>query len=228
MKHIKYLFMFVAIVLIAASCGSETEEDIDPMEAKKKVLPILGNRDVDYRVENGVEVIDTIYHTIPKFAYLNQDSVMTRSKEFEGKVLIVDFFFTHCPSICPPMTAQMRRLNLKTKDISKHLEFLSFSIDPERDTPTRLRWYMEEKNIQAKNWSFFTGNEEATHLLARDFFNGAERNEQIDGGFGHTPYFILVDREGFPRGLYNGTLVDEVDKMEKDIRKLLKEEYKVK
>ncbi len=228
MKHIKYLFLLIGILATAAACERGGEEKVDPMEAKKKVLPILGNYDLQYTESNGVEKVDTIYHTIPKFAYLNQDSVMRKSKEFEGKLLVVDFFFTHCPSICPPMTAQMRRLNKNTKDIAKHLEFLSFSIDPERDTPTRLRWYIKEKSIDANNWNFFTGSEKATHLLAKDFFNGAERNEEIDGGFGHTPYFILVDREGYPRGLYNGTLVEEVDQMEKDIRKLLKEEYKVK
>lgn len=228
MKHIKFFVLLIIVGSVIASCESGAEERVNPMQEKKKVLPILGNYDVQYTESNGMEIIDTIYHTIPKFTYLNQDSIKMRSKEFEGKILIVDFFFTHCPSICPPMTAQMRRLNGKTKDIAKHLEFLSFSIDPERDTPSRLRWYIEEKNIEANNWNFFTGNEDATHLLAKDFFNGAERNEEIDGGFGHTPYFILVDREGYPRGLYNGTLVEEVDQMEKDIRKLLKEEYKVK
>lgn len=227
MKRINYIWLPL-LLLVLFACGSGAEEKVDPMEAKKKVLPIIGNRDVQYTVVDGKEIVDTIYHTIPKFAYLNQDSVMIHSKEFEGKILVVDFFFTHCPSICPPMTAQMRRLNLQTKDIAKHLEFLSFSIDPERDTPTRLREYIGEKNINATNWNFFTGNEEATHLLAKDFFNGAERNEEIDGGFGHTPYFILVDKEGYPRGIYNGTLVEEVDKLQKDIRKLLKEEYKVK
>ena len=227
-NHTKYLFILAVLSSFLTSCGSGAEEELDPMEEKKKVLPILGNRDIQYTSINGKEIVDTLYHTIPKFAYLNQDSVLVRSKEYEGKILIVDFFFTHCPSICPPMTAQMRRLNLKTNDIGEHLEFLSFSIDPERDTPSRLRWYIDEKNIQADNWNFFTGTEKATHLLAKDFFNGAERNAEIDGGFGHTPYFILVDREGYPRGLYNGTLVEEVNKMEKDIRKLLKEEYKVK
>ena len=228
MRHINYLLFFAIVAATLVSCERGGEEKVDLMQEKKKVLPILGNYDIEYSTVDGKEIVDTLYHTIPRFSYLNQDSVKMKSEEFEGKVLIVDFFFTHCPSICPPMTAQMRRLNLKTKDISEHLEFLSFSIDPERDTPSRLRWYIEEKGIEANNWNFFTGNEDATHLLAKDFFNGAERNEQIDGGFGHTPYFILVDREGYPRGLYNGTLVDEVDQMERDIRKLLKQEYKVK
>lgn len=226
MRHINIL-LIAATVVSLVGCSAGAEEDMDPMEFKKSVLPVLGNRDVQYVTVDGKEIADTIYHTVPSFNYLNQDSVMMSSKEFEGKLRVVDFFFTHCPSICPPMTAQMKRLNLKTKDVSKHVEFLSFSIDPDRDTPQRLRDYREEKAISATNWNMFTGNEEATHLLAKDFFNGAERNDQIDGGFGHTPNFVLVDREGYVRGIYNGTLVEEVNRLEKDIRKLLKKEYKV-
>ncbi len=227
MNHIKSLIFAAALFPLIWGCSSGGEEELDAMEFKKSVLPVLGNRDVDYRMVNGKEIVDTIYHRVPKFNYLNQDSVMKSSAEFEGKLRVVDFFFTHCPSICPPMTAQMRRLNIATKDISRYVEFLSFSIDPERDTPARLREYREEKVITANNWNMFTGNEAATHLLAKDFFNGAERNDQIDGGFGHTPNFVLVDREGYVRGIYNGTMVEEVNQLEADIRKLLKEEYKV-
>ncbi|XOV66668.1 MAG: SCO family protein [Fluviicola sp.] len=212
---------------MAVACESGAEENIDPMAAKKKVMPIIGNYDIQYTTKNGREIVDTLYNTMPTFAYLNQDSVMMNSKDFEGKIKVVDFFFTHCPSICPPMTAQMRRLNVKTKDIAKHVEFLSFSIDPERDTPSRLREYIKEKEIHATNWNFFTGDEDATHELAKKFFNGAERNKEIAGGFGHTPYFILVDKEGYPRGIYDGTDPEKVDELERDIRKLLKLEYKV-
>lgn len=228
MKRIKALLVVVGLAAVATGCSSGAELVEDPMAAKKKVLPIIGNRDVQYTMVDGKEIVDTLYRTVPDFAYINQDSVMLRSEDVEGKVWVVDFFFTYCPSICPPMTAQMHRLNRETKDISRHLEFLSFSIDPERDTPSRLREYIKEKEIEADNWNFLTGDEDATHLLAKDFFNGAERNEEIEGGFGHTPYFILVDREGYPRGIYNGTLVEDVDKLQRHIRKLLREEYKVK
>lgn len=228
MKHIRLVCAILAVMPLLFSCSSGAEEEMDPMEFKKSILPILGNKDVDVRMVNGKEIVDTLYHTIPKFKYINQDSVLRTSMEFEGKLRVVDFFFTKCPSICPPMTAQMRRLNKNTKDIKKYIEFLSFSIDPERDTPERLREYRAEKGIDASNWNMFTGSEEATHLLAKEFFNGAERNPEIDGGFGHTPNFVLVDREGYVRGIYNGTLVEEVNKLEADIRKLLKEEYKVK
>ena len=106
--------------------------------------------------------------------------------------------------------------------------FLSFSIDPDRDTPSRLREYRESYKVATNNWHFFTGDEEDTHLLAKEFFNGAERNEEIEGGFGHTSYFALVDKDGLVRGVYDGTNVDQVDQLEQDLRKLLKHEYDIK
>lgn len=205
--------------IIVNACGDDVKQE--------RVLPIVGERDVEYKIVDGEEVVDTIYHHVPEFRYLNQDSVMIDSKELKGKVWIADFFFSNCPSICPPMTTNMKRLSLMTKDLSKHIQFLSFSIDPKRDHPTRLREYIHLNGIEATNWYFFTGDQEATHLLAKEFFNGAEQNNDIPGGFGHTPYFALVDHEGLVRGVYDGTDSEAVDRLEKDVRKLLKYEYNV-
>lgn len=216
MRSIRFTILVMAS-LIVVSCGEKDQ--------KKRVLPILGDRDVEYKTVDGEEVADTIYHHVPDFAYINQDSVMIKSEEIKDRIWITDFFFTHCPTICPPMTSQMKRLSENTADLSDNVYFLSFSIDPDRDKPARLRQYITDHEIKAKNWYFFTGDEEATHLLAKEFFNGAERNEDIEGGFGHTSYFALVDTEGLVRGIYDGTNVDQVDKLEKDLRLLLKEEY---
>jgi protein SCO1/2 len=218
----------IALVVGAFVFTSCTEaEELDLTEESGRVLPIAGERDVEYKMVDGVEVADTIYHHVPSFEYLNQDSVMVSSKDFKDKIWVADFFFTHCPTICPPMTSQMKRLTEMTADLSGHIQFLSFSIDPKKDTPSRLRQYIKDYRIEATNWTFMTGDEDATHLLAKEFFNGAERNDDIEGGFGHTPYFALVDTEGLVRGVYIGTDVDEVDRLAKDLRKLLKYEYGV-
>ncbi|MBL4863080.1 MAG: SCO family protein [Crocinitomicaceae bacterium] len=212
--------IFALFIFMGYACSTEQKSD-----KVERVLPIAGERDVEYRMVDGVEVADTIYHHVPAFKYLNQDSVMISSVDLKEKIWITDFFFTKCPTICPPMTSQMKRLSEMTEDLSEKIQFLSFSIDPKRDTPSRLTAYIKAHDIKAKNWLFFTGEEEATHLLAKEFFNGAERNDEIAGGFGHTPYFALVDTEGLVRGIYNGTDIDQVDKLEKDLRKLLKYEY---
>ena len=230
MNQVERMIRNSLIVLLVGSFvfSSCTEpEEIDVAEGDGRVLPIAGERDVEYRMVDGVEVADTIYHHVPSFEYLNQDSIMVSSEDFKDKIWVADFFFTHCPTICPPMTSQMHRLSKMTSDLSDFVQFLSFSIDPKKDTPTRLREYINSYEIKATNWTFMTGDEDATHLLAKEFFNGAERNDEIEGGFGHTPYFALVDKEGLVRGVYIGTDVDDVARLAKDLRKLLKYEYGV-
>lgn len=191
-------------------------------EKKKKVLPVLGLADVNYATG------DTVYPTIPDFEYLNQDSVMIKSKDMKGKVWIADFFFTSCPTICPVMTTQMKRLQAMTEDLSDDVQFLSFSINPTNDQPSVLRRYIEHHGITAKNWYFFTGNEKATHELGVNYFMvHANADEDSPGGYAHSPAFTLVDKDGYVRGVYVGTDTDQVNLLEKDLRKLLKYEYDV-
>lgn len=213
------LVLFTTVVIMFA-CGEKQEWPY--------VLPILGNKDVDYKLVDGVEVADTIYHTVDPFVYTDQDSVLFTSKSIEGKIWISDFFFTHCPTICPPMTSQMKWLNGELKDLEKEIEFLSFSIDPKRDTPARLREYRGMHEITARNWHFLTGNEEETHKLGIESFlvHAGEDNTE-PGGFAHGDIFTLVDRSGKVRGIYHGTDVEDVKQLERDVRKLLKYEYGV-
>lgn len=207
------------VVLLFASCEAKT---------KKRILPIVGNYDIVYDTINGKEVQDTIYPKIPFFCFLNQDSMKVTSNNLKGKIWIANFFFTSCPTICPTMTTQMKRLNHKTNDINQYLQYLSFSIDPSTDQPYRLKQYIHKFGIQAKNWTFLTGNEAKTHALGVDYFQVfANKDIESAGGYAHSPAFVLVDRQGYVRGVYIGTETSEVNKMEKDIRKLLTYEYNI-
>lgn len=203
--------------LLVVSCEEEVTNE--------KSLPIIGDRDVEYKMVDGKEVADTIYHKVPSFNYQNQDSVMVSSEDLKDKVWVVDFFFSFCPSICPPMTANMKAFSDSTADLADELQIISFTIDPENDTPKRLRKYRELYDITAENWSMLRGDEDATHELAKQFFNGAKRDSTVGGGFGHTSYFVLVDKEGYARGLYDGTNKEQVELLEQDLRLLLKQEY---
>ena len=214
-----FLVLLVSWIFIA-SC---TEQK------KVRVLPIVGNYDVEYDTIDGKEVADTIYPKIPNFTYLNQDSIQITSSAMKGKVWIADFFFTSCPSICPKMTSQMKRLAILTKDLEKHIQFISFSINPSYDGPSKLRAYRKHYGITAKNWQFFTGDEEATHALGVDYFQVfANKDIESAGGYAHSPAFVLVDKEGYVRGVYIGTDTKQVDLLQKDVRKLLAYEYNTK
>jgi protein SCO1 len=221
MKNIKKVILTSFLLAFIFACSTQQA----PSEKK---LPIVGEYDVVYKTINGKEVADTIWHVVPSFKYLNQDSNWINSTDIKDKIWVADFFFTSCPSICPPMTSNMKLLSENLEDLSKELQFLSFSIDPKTDTPNRLRSYIIERELTAKNWYFFTGDEEATHLLAKEFFNGAERDEDAAGGFGHTPYFALVDTKGHVRGIYDGTDPIAVKQLEEDIRLLIRTEYHAK
>jgi protein SCO1 len=216
MKPVAFI-AFAALLL--TSCGPESDK-------KPRALPFAGNYNIVTSETDGVQSIDTVYPTIPAFQYLNQDSVMIKSSEMKGKVWIANFFFSHCPSICPPMTSQMKRLNILTSDINQHLQYMSFSIDPSRDNPTRLRAYIRENGIKATNWQFFTGDEAETHRLGVDHFLVHAASDAVaPGGFAHSDGLVLVDKEGYVRGIYHGTVTEEVDQLNKDVRKLLKIEY---
>lgn len=217
-QRINNLLFFLVLIIYSCNSSSNNEEN---------TLPIIGERDVNYRMVNGKEVADTIYHKLPDFEYINQDSVLIHSSDLQSKVWVADFFFTSCPSICPSMTSNMKRLSKNTTDLKEYVQFLSFTIDPYTDKPKRLREYIAEHGIDDSNWSFFVGDEEATHELAREFFNAAVKDDSIPGGFGHTPYFSIVDTKGHVRGIYDGTNANAVDSLERDLRKLLKQEYNV-
>lgn len=214
----KIVYVFFLLLGIFA-CG----------EAKKeRVLPYIGHYDISYKMVDGKEVEDTIYPKIPTFSYLNQDSVMIHSKQMRNKVWIANFFFTSCPTICPKMTSQMKRLSVLTQDLTKEVQFMSFSIDPTRDTPARLRQYVKKFGIKATNWHFFTGDEAATHELGdQHFLVNAHPDMGSEGGYAHSEAFVLVDKEGYIRGMYNGTDTKQVDLLQKDLRKLLKYEYEL-
>ena len=217
---IRSVFILLFSWIVVVSC---TEQK------KVRVLPIVGNYDVEYDTIDGKEITDTIYPKVPYFTYLNQDSIKINSTKLKGKVWIADFFFTSCPTICPKMTSQMKRLAFLTKDLEKYIQFISFSINPSYDTPYRLKEYRKHYGINAKNWQFFTGNESATHDLGVNYFQVfANKDIESAGGYAHSPAFVLVDKEGYVRGVYIGTDTKQVDLLHKDVRKLLAYEYDTK
>ncbi|MCJ8289164.1 MAG: SCO family protein [Crocinitomicaceae bacterium] len=219
MKNFQGIWMIAVALVIFTACGEDK---------KVRVLPLIGQYDIEYKTVDGVEIEDTIYPTIPSFTYLNQDSTEVTAESMKGKIWVADFFFSTCPTICPTMTTQMKRLQAMTKDLENDLQFISFSINPSYDQPTMLRRYIKHHGITANNWQFLTGDEAETHELGvKSFLVHVASDEEAAGGYAHSPAFTLVDKEGIVRGVYIGTDTKDVDRLEKDLRKLLKYEYGV-
>ncbi len=211
---------FLSCLFIVISCSTD--------EKKQYVLPFIGNFDLDYKLVDGKEIVDTIYPKIPFFYFRNEDSVIVKSTDMKGKIWVADFFFTTCPSICPKMTKNMKKLNGSTRDIKDQIQFMSISINPDYDKPSQLKMYKDHHKITTSNWQFFTGKEDETHQLGiENFLIFAGRDDEAEGGYAHSGAFTLVDKEGYVRGVYLGTDMKQVEQLEKDLRKLLKYEYDI-
>lgn len=199
--------IFGCIFILTFFCFSCSEN--------KDHLPILGAKEV----VNGKEK----YHTIPEFEFINQDSIIVTNQTFANQIYIADFFFTSCPTICPKMTQQMKRLH-EYFIHNPNVAFLSHTIDVRRDTVGKLKQYAENIGITgAKKWHFVTGEKEAIYDIADQYFNIVVEDSDAPEGFDHSGRFILVDRERHVRAFANGTNPEEVDRLQADIEKLLKE-----
>lgn len=202
----------LAFCLFLISCNSQPQK-----------LPILGNREAVTKTVNGKEVTDTLYHQIPDFEFINQDSVKVTQKDFEGKVYISDFFFTTCPTICPKMKTQMLRIYEKYKDNPK-VGILSHSIDPRHDTPAVLREFMDNLGIKSKMWQMVTGDKAKIYEIGqKSYMVSATDDPTQPGGIVHSGAFILVDKNRHIRGIYDGTEPTKVDRLMIDMEMLLNE-----
>jgi protein SCO1/2 len=201
MKHLIFL-PFLAIIL---ACESTTPK-----------LPFLGNPEK-------VVGNDTIYPSIPDFSFTNQDGRVIRGADVKGKVYVAEFFFTSCPSICPKMLKQMKRVSEKFGD-RDDFRILSFSIDPVRDSVGTLAEYGKRAKINSNHWWMLTGNEDSIYNLGENhFMSHMVVDENEPGGYVHSGFFILVDRNGHKRGAYDGTDPKDVERLMKELPRLLEE-----
>ncbi|MGW8122751.1 SCO family protein [Roseivirga echinicomitans] len=188
---------------------------------QKSKLPIMGR--TEYVEINGT--VDTVYHTIPDYSFVDQDSVEVTPKTFENKIYVADFFFGTCPTICPTMKQQMLRVYDRFGS-NPAFGIISHTIDPDHDTVAYLKEYSERIGIMDNEvWHFVTGKKEEIYELgtAAGYMVPVGQDETAAGGFIHSGAFILVDKERRIRGFYDGTVASKVDILMNDIDKLLEE-----
>ena len=166
-------------------------------------------------------VKDKITHTIDDFEFLNQDSVLVNQKLIENKIHVANFIFTSCGSICPRMTTNMKIVSDSLQN-NTDVVLLSYSVTPWIDTPSVLKAYKKNRGITNDNWHFLTGSMSKTYELARKSYYAEEdigfSKDSTD--FLHTEHFLLVDKNKRIRGIYNGTLVLEMQQLIEHIKLL--------
>ncbi|WP_248724241.1 SCO family protein [Seonamhaeicola sp. ML3] len=136
---------------------------------------------------------------VPDFSFTNQHGKTITNKDFEGRVYVVEFFFTTCPTICPRMNVNLVKIQNEFKDF-ENFGVASFTINPDYDTPEVLKAYADNYGITNPNWHLMTGDKEAIYNLAnKGFYIYAGENKDAEGGFEHSGNFALIDKNGFIR-----------------------------
>lgn len=175
---------------------------------------------------------------VPSFSFTNQDGKTITNQNYLGKVYVVEFFFTTCPTICPKMNDNLVQIQNAFNGVD-NFGIASFSINPEHDTIQVLKDYAEQYGISNPNWHLMTGDQEDIYKLANQGFNlYTAQEEEVEGGFEHSGNFALIDKNGFIRSriingnpiiYYNG-IVSEAEKIDDDGQEeqitMLKEDIK--
>jgi protein SCO1 len=165
---------------------------------------------VSSRVEKGKQVNDTSWHHIPDFSLTNQlgrkVSLSDISLNDSGRIIIANFFFTHCQNICPGMTAAMKKLQAgihKSMNVGESspefLQFISFTIDPERDSVAALKNWADRFQADPTNWWFLTGDKKTIYDLSLNHLKLSLQDPRVDSAFPHTDIFVLIDKYGVVR-----------------------------
>ena len=160
-----------------------------------------------------------------RFSASNQNGQPFGSGQLAGKIWIADFIFTTCPGPCPMISTRMSELQKPLEKSDVHL--VSFSVDPDKDTPEVLRGYAEKLQAEPRRWDFLTGPKSAIYKLSRDGFKLAVSDGSDAQGLPvHSTRMVLVDRHGQIRGYYDATEPDAMTKLLADTNHLLREQPK--
>jgi protein SCO1 len=174
---------------------------------------------------NGKLTTDTVWHQLPDFRFTNQLGRPVGWQDLEDKVVVASFFFTRCPTICPRMTTNMKRLQDGISNAQRvgdntpqWLHLLSFSVDPERDSVRELKKWADRFGIDPSRWWLLTGPKKEIYDLSIEHMKVlAQDGKGVDTSFFHTDYFVLIDRDRHIRGYYHGLDTTDVARLSRDI-----------
>lgn len=187
-------------------------------------------------VKDGKETTDTLWHSAKNIALVNQLGDTVTLDQLKGKVLVIDFFFTHCGSICPSLTRNMKKLQdaIKRQDNMKYadtnfVQLLSFSVDPERDSVPVIKKYADKYGVNHDVWWMLTGSKKTIYDFAFEELKVDKYNDEpVDSSFVHTSRFTVLDKNRIVRGYYNGLDDTSLARLSNDVVLLMLETDKKK
>ncbi|MAD98190.1 MAG: SCO family protein [Flavobacteriaceae bacterium] len=231
----KKKYSYAGIVFIVLLFGIYVVRNLDDRLSNDKLIDDSRLNQVE---KDGKKSGLYTFSKVPAFEFLNQSGEIITNDTYKGKVYVVEFFFTTCPTICPKMTEKM--LDIQSDFMNeKDFGIASISITPKIDTPETLKSYAENNGIKHPNWHLLTGqSEEVVYALSNQGFKlYAGRGEEAHGGFEHSGLFALIDKNGFIRSrkdqfgnpimyyraLNEQTFKHQIEELKEDIKLLLDE-----
>lgn len=238
---VSFIILIFGIIVVPKIIDRIQNNDVTRSESRSKDVQMTVSDDtpLSYLIINGEP------KKVMPFSFINQDGKTISNKDYEGKVYLVEFFFSTCPTICPKMNKNLVDIQ-NTFPNRPDFGIASFTINPEYDTPSVLKTYAENYGVTNPNWHFLTGDKEAIYNLANTGFNlYAAQVEGADGGFEHSGNFALIDKEGYirsrtdafgnPKIYYKGIISEgeqfdadgeseDISALKEDILKLLENE----
>jgi protein SCO1/2 len=213
----KYLILFIVIFTISGV--SIFNIALTPEKKLPIYSPSMVSSDL---VDDDLKHVKK-YHKISDFNLVNQNGIDVTQNNYDKKIYVADFFFTTCPTICPIMTGNM--VFLQNQLSNQDIMFASFSVTPDIDSVEVLKKYALEKGVDDKKWNLMTGDKKQIYNLARKSFLVVKDDPQMGShDMIHTENFVLVDKEKRIRGFYDGTKIEEMNKIISDI-KILQDSY---
>jgi protein SCO1/2 len=188
------------------------------------------------KVVDGKIISDTVWHKVKNISLVNQLGDTVSLDDINGSIIIADYFFTRCPSICPTLTKHMKELQdaMRMKDSrrridSSYVRFISFTVDPERDSSPVLKKYADKYAVNHDTWWFLTGDRNKIYDYALNELKiGLQDGEGVDSNFIHTQKFVLIDKYRNVRGYYDGLDTTAMSKLAEDLTLLMLEKDKTK
>ena len=238
---VSFIILIFGIIVVPKIIDRIQNNDVTRSESRSKDVQMSVSDDtpLSYLVINGEP------KTVMPFSFVNQDGKTISNEDYKGKVYLVEFFFSTCPTICPKMNKNLVDIQNTFPDRSD-FGIASFTINPEHDKPSVLKTYAENYGVTNPNWHFMTGEKEAIYNLANTGFNlYAAQVDGAAGGFEHSGNFALIDKEGYirsrtdafgnPKIYYKGVISqaeqfdidgesEDISALKEDILKLLENE----
>jgi protein SCO1/2 len=195
-----------------------------PQLKKDPKLKIYQPADVNPKLVDESVELNNKDHRVSEFELYSQNGDTIRLDDVDGKIYVTDFFFTTCGNICPKMTTQMKGLHDYYMD-DEDVMFVSHTVYPEMDSIEVLKAYADKYEIDSDKWVLLTGSKKEIYSLARkSYFAVLTEGDGGERDFVHTENFMLMDKQQRIRGYYDGTLVNEMERLKKDIE-ILRKEY---